>query len=159
MRLSENFKLHELTKSSTAARHGIDNTPNAAQIENLKLVAEKILEPVRANYHRSIYPSSGFRCFELEKVICKKSIEGWLIKHPGKTVEDYLARKSHPTGTAVDFEISGIDNRDLFNWIRDNLVYDQLIAEFYKPGIPNSGWIHASWRRDGNRQQAFEIKD
>ena len=157
MMLSENFKLHELTKSSTAARHGIDNTPNAAQIENLKLVCKNILEPVRANYHRSITPSSGFRCLELEKVICEKAIERWLAKHTDKTVDDYLKLKSHPSASTVDFEIVGVDNKDLFDWIHDNLEFDQLILEFYKPGIPNSGWVHCSYRRTGNRQQTFEI--
>ena len=139
MKLSENFKLHELTKSSTAARHGIDNTPNAAQIVHLKLVAEKILEPVRANFHRPIYPSSGFRSLPLNRRIGSKDTS------------------QHTKGEAVDFEIAGVDNKHLFDWIHDNLEFDQLILEFYKPGIPNSGWVHCSYRRTGNRQQAFDI--
>lgn len=141
MNLSENFKLHELIKSNTAARHGIDNMPNAAQIENLKLLCEKILEPVRANFHRPIYPSSGFRSLSLNRRIGSKDTS------------------QHTKGEAVDFEIAGVDNKHLFNWMRDNLEYDQLIAEFYKPGISDSGWIHCSYRRVGNRQQAFDIKD
>lgn len=141
MRLSENFKLHELTKSSTAARHGIDNTPNSAQIENLKLLCEKILEPVRANYHRPIIPSSGFRCIRLNRLLGSKDTS------------------QHTKGEAVDFEIAGIDNKDLFDWMHDNLEFDQLILEFYNPETPNSGWVHCSYRRTGNRQQAFDIKD
>ena len=141
MRLSEHFTLAELTKSATALRHGIDNPPNPAQIENLKLLCEKILEPVRANYHKAITPSSGFRCLELNRRIGSKDTS------------------QHTKGQAVDFEIAGIDNKDLFNWIHDNLECDQLILEFYKPGIPDSGWCHVSYRRDGNRQQAFDIKD
>ena len=141
MNLSENFKLHELVKSSTASRYGIDNTPNAAQIANLKLVCEKILEPVRANYHKPIIPSSGFRCLELNRRIGSKD------------------SSQHTKGQAVDFEITGVDNKDLFDWIRDNLEFDQLILEFYKSGIPNSGWCHCSFLRVGNRQQSFNIKD
>lgn len=139
MNLSENFKLHELTKSSTAARHGIDNTPNAAQIENLKLVAEKILEPVRANFHRPITPSSGFRSLPLNRRIGSKDTS------------------QHTKGEAVDFEIAGVDNKHLFDWIHNNLEFDQLILEFYKPEDPQSGWVHVSWKRHENRQQTFEI--
>jgi hypothetical protein len=94
---------------------------------------------------------------ELEKVICAKAIERWLAKHTDKTVDDYLKLKSHPKADAVDFEITGVDNKELFDWIHDNLEFDQLILEFYKPGIPNSGWVHCSYRRTGNRQQTFKI--
>ena len=139
MRLSEHFKLHELTKSSTAARHGIDNTPNPAQIENLKLVCKNILEPVRANFHKSITPSSGFRSLELNRKIGSKDTS------------------QHTKGEAVDFEIAGVDNKHLFDWIHNNLEFDQLILEFYKPEDPQSGWVHASWKRHGNKQQTFEI--
>lgn len=141
MRLSEHFELSELTKSSTALRHGINNTPNAEQIENLKLLCEKILEPVRANYHRSITPSSGFRCIELNRLVGSND------------------NSQHTKGQAVDFEILGVDNKHLFDWICDNLEFDQLIAEFYKSGIPDSGWLHCSYLRCGNRQRAFDIKD
>jgi len=139
MKLSEHFTLSELTKSSTAARHGIDNTPNAAQIENLKLVAENILEPVRANFHRPIYPSSGFRSLPLNRRIGSKDTS------------------QHTKGEAVDFEIAGVDNLVLHNWIKKNLDFDQNILEFYKDGDPQSGWCHVSWKRHGNRQQTFEI--
>lgn len=141
MNLSDNFSLSELTKSSMALRHGIDNTPNPAQIENLKLLCEKILEPVRANYHKSIIPSSGFRCLELNRKIGSKD------------------SSQHTKGEAADFEIAGIDNKDLFNWIKDNLEFDQNILEFYKEGKPHSGWVHVSFSRTGNRQQAFNIGD
>jgi len=140
MKLSAHFSLSELTKSATALRHGIDNTPNPAQIENLRLLCEKVLEPVRANYHRSMTPSSGFRCLELNRRIGSKD------------------SSQHTRGEAVDFEVAGVDNLDLFNWIRDNLKYDQLILEFYKPGIPSSGWCHVSYKRTGNRNMAFDIK-
>lgn len=138
-RLSEHFTLSELTKSSTAIRNDIDNTPNPVQIENLKLLCGKILEPVRANYHKSISPSSGFRCSELNRKIGSKD------------------NSDHTKGCAVDFEVQGVDNKVLFDWIHDNLVFDQLILEFYQPGEPNSGWVHCSFKRDGNRQEVFNI--
>ncbi len=50
-----------------------------------------------------------------------------------------------PRAEAADFEVVGVDNAELFDWIKTNLSPDQLILEFYTPGEPNSGWIHASW--------------
>lgn len=139
MQLSDNFTLSELTKSSTAARHGIDNTPNAAQIENLKLVCEKILEPVRANFHRPIKPSSGFRSLALNRRIGSKDTS------------------QHTKSEAVDFEVPGVDNFALHNWIKKNLDFDQNILEFYKDGDPASGWCHVSYRRTGNRNMSFSV--
>jgi zinc D-Ala-D-Ala carboxypeptidase len=55
----------------------------------------------------------------------------------------------------VDFEIIGVDNKDLFDWIKNNLEFDQLILEFYKDGEANSGWIHVSWNGEDNRNQTL----
>lgn len=139
MKLSPHFTLAELTKSSTALRYGIDNTPNDAQIENLKILCENILEPVRDYYGRPFSPSSGFRCLELNRSIGSKDTS------------------QHTKGEAVDFEILGIDNSELHQWIEDNIEeYDQNILEYYTDGEPQSGWVHASYSND-NRNQTFSI--
>ena len=126
MNLSRNFSLQELIKSDTAIRKGIDNNPNADQIEKLKLLCENILQPVRDHFGR-VKVTSGFRSVELCTAI-------------GSSVNS-----QHAKAEAADFECIGVDNAELADWIHKNLPYDQLILEFYTPGEPNSGWIHASW--------------
>ena len=132
MQLSRNFSLLELTKSDTAIRKGIDNNPNADQIEKLKLLCENILQPVRDHFGR-VKVTSGFRSVELCEAIGSS------------------ARSQHARAEAADFEVVGTDNAELFDWIKNNLEPDQLILEFYTPGEPNSGCIHCSWIPEGRR--------
>ena len=132
MNLSRNFTLQELTKSDTAIRMGIDNNPNADQIEKLKALCENILQPVRDHFGR-VKVTSGFRSSELCLAI-------------GSSVNS-----QHAKAEACDFECIGVDNAELFDWIKSNLEPDQLILEFYTPGEPNSGWIHCSWVSEGRR--------
>ena len=132
MNLSRNFSLQELIKSDTAIRKGIDNNPNADQIEKLKLLCENILQPVRDHFGR-VKVTSGFRSEQL----CLKI---------GSSVNSQHARAE-----AADFECIGVDNAELADWIYANLEFDQLILEFYTPGEPNSGWIHCSWIPEGRR--------
>jgi len=132
MQLSRNFSLLELTKSDTAIRKGIDNNPNADQIEKLKLLCENILQPVRDHFGR-VKVTSGFRSGELCVAI-------------GSSLNS-----QHSKAEAADFEVVGTDNAELFDWIKNNLEPDQLILEFYTPGEPNSGWIHCSWIPEGRR--------
>ena len=126
MQLSRNFSLLELTKSDTAIRKGIDNNPNADQIEKLKLLCENILQPVRDHFGR-VKVTSAFRSVELCLAI------------------NSSANSQHAKAEACDFECPGVDNAELADWIHKNLPYDQLILEFYTPGEPNSGWIHCSY--------------
>ena len=127
MNLSRNFTLSELIKSDTAIRKGINNNPNAEQIEKLKALCENILQPVRDHFGR-VKVTSGFRSSELCVAI-------------GSSVNS-----QHAKAEAADFEVMGTDNAELFDWIKNNLLrHDQLILEFYTPGEPNSGWIHCSW--------------
>ena len=126
MNLSRNFTLQELIKSDTAIRKGINNNPSAGQIEKLKALCENILQPVRDHFGR-VKVTSGFRSPELCLAI-------------GSSVNS-----QHAKAEACDFECVGVDNAELFDWIKSNLEPDQLILEFYTPGEPNSGWIHASW--------------
>ena len=134
MELTRNFTLSELTKSDTAIRHGIDNNPNADQIEKLKTLCEKILQPVRDHFGR-VKVTSGFR----SPALCQK-----INSSPNS---------QHARAEAADFEVVGVDNCELADWIHRELDWDQLILEFYTPGEPNSGWIHCSWIPEGRRAQ------
>lgn len=134
MKLSRNFSLQELSKSDTAIRKGIDNNPNANQIEKLKLLCENILQPVRDHYG-PVLITSGYRSEELCLAI-------------GSSVNS-----QHAKAEAADFEVMGVDNAELADWIHQNLDYDQLIVEYYKPGEPNSGWIHCSYVEEKSRKQ------
>ena len=139
MKVSEYFTLSEFTKSQTAERYGIDNTPDDAQIERIKILCENVLDPVRIHFGKSFSPSSGFRSEEL------------CLKIGSKTTSQ------HAKGEAVDFEIPGVDNRVVAEWIVDNLKFDQLILEFYTPGVPDSGWVHVSYKGEGNRNEVLTL--
>ena len=121
MRLSYNFTLSELTRSQTAARMGIDNTPDEQQIENLQRVCSEILQPVRDHFGIPFAPSSGFRSVALCEAIGSSS------------------KSQHAKGEAVDFELPGFDNKEVAEWVRNNLNFDQLILEYYTPDDPSSG--------------------
>ena len=126
MNLSRNFTLQELIKSDTAVRKGINNNPNAGQIEKLKALCENILQPVRDHFGR-VKITSGFRSEDLCLAIGSSR------------------NSQHAKAEAADFECVGVDNAEVADWIKMNLQTDQLILEFYTPGEPNSGWIHCSW--------------
>jgi|TARA_Y100000114_G_scaffold134530_1_gene134723 hypothetical protein len=134
MNLSRNFTLSELTKSDTAIRKGINNNPNAEQIEKLKSLCENILQPVRDHFGR-VKVTSGFRSVDLCVAI-------------GSSVNS-----QHAKAEAADFEVIGTSNAELADWIYSNLEPDQLILEFFEPSEPNSGWIHCSWVPEGRRAQ------
>jgi len=126
MELTRNFTLSELIKSDTAIRKGINNNPNAEQIEKLKALCENILQPVRDHFGR-VKVTSGFRSEDLCIAIGSSR------------------NSQHAKAEAADFECPGVDNVELADWIKRELPYDQLILEFYTPGEPNSGWIHCSY--------------
>jgi uncharacterized protein YcbK (DUF882 family) len=127
MQLSKNFYLSELTKSQTASRYGISNQPNSKQIENLKALCSNILQPVREHFGKPVIISSGYR-----SPLLNARIGGSRLSQ-------------HCFGQAADFEIPGLPNKEVAQWIRQNLDYDQLILEFYDGKNPNSGWIHCSY--------------
>lgn len=141
MKLSKNFSLSELTKSDTADRLEIDNWPDEKyQIDNLRLVAENILQPVRDHFDIPFSPNSGFRCLELNRAIKSKDTS------------------QHTKGQAVDLEVPGVSNYDLALWIQQNLDFDQLILEFYTRGDPTSGWVHCSYvGPDQNRKEVLSM--
>lgn len=132
MNISPHFSLAEVTRSEAAARRGFDNTPNPEQIENLKALFNNVVEPVRADIGKPIRINSAFRG---EKA--NAAVGG------AKTSQ-------HCKGEAADLEIDGFDNLELAKRIIAlKLPFDQLIVEAYKPGDPNSGWIHVSHKRGG----------
>ena len=124
MKLSANFSLDELIKSQVAERKGINNNPSPTQIDNLKLLCEKVLQPVRDNFG-VVNVSSGFRSAELCIAI-------------GSSVNS-----QHADGQACDFEIFGKDNEEVADWVYRNTPIDE----------PNSGWIHASYNPNEQRKQ------
>mgnify|MGYP001463224489 FL=1 len=126
MKLSNNFSLSELTKSQTATRKGINNEPSTAHVENLIHLAETVLQPVREHFGKPVMISSGYRSPALCEAIGSST------------------KSQHARGEAADFEIHGVDNKELATWISNNTEFDQLILEFYNEGDPNSGWVHCS---------------
>lgn len=136
MKLSQNFSLSELTKSETAIRKGIDNTPDAKALDNLTALCNMVLQKVR-DAHGLVTVTSGYRSPELNKAI------------GGSTTSD------HCKGLAADFEVPGLDNKALASWIEDNLTFKQLILEFYQDGVPNSGWVHCSFEEGENNNQVL----
>ena len=141
MQLSDHFTLSELTKSSTAERRGIANEPGSTEIENLITVCDQLLEPVRNHYGIPFAPNSGFRGLELNRAIGSSDTS------------------QHVKGEAVDFEVPGIANKDVALWVMENCEFDQLILEFYKEGIPDSGWVHCSYTLDRDNRKSARVFD
>ena len=140
MELSKSFTLNELTKSQEATRLGIENIPNEEHIENLKILCEKILQPLRDYYGLPVSISSGYRSVALCEAIGSS------------------AKSQHTKGQAADFEIFGVANKDVSDFIVQNLDYDQCILEFWNENEPNSGWVHCSYSINGNRKQYLKAQ-
>jgi hypothetical protein len=133
--LTANFSLHELTKSETALRMGLDNTPGPVETEYLKILAERVLQPIRDHFQKGVKVNSAYRSPDSNAAV------------GGSRTSD------HCKGQAADIEIPGVPNAELAQWIMDNLDYTQLILEFYTPGIPDSGWVHVSYNPDNLKKQ------
>lgn len=134
--LTEHFTLEELTVSPTAKRLGLSNKPTPQHIENMRYCCEKILEPVRAHFGKPVQINSSYRAPAVNKAVGGS------------------ATSQHVNGQAIDFEVPGVDNKVVADWVADNLEFDQVILEFYTSGDKNSGWVHASIKKEGgNRKQ------
>ena len=133
-KLSKNFSLKEVLRSDTAIRLGIDNTPDNEQLINLTHLAIFILQPVR-DQHGSTTVNSGLRVLELNRAIGSSDTS------------------QHAKGQAADIECAAISNLELAKWIRDNLDFDQVILEAYDGVDPRSGWVHVSYRNDGQNRK------
>ena len=140
MQLTNNFTLAELCKSQTALRKNIDNLPKDPDIvSKMQTLAEKILQPIRDKFGPTVI-NSGYRCKKLNTAIggSKKS--------------------QHCFGEAADVEVPTLSNRDLAEWIKNTLDFDQLILEFYNGKDPRSGWVHVSYKdSENNRKQVLTI--
>jgi len=156
-----NFYTNEISKSSTAERLEIDNTPTEKVLTNAYGLARNVLQPVRNHFGVPFAPQSWYRCEMLEWVLCAKSYATWCrdcsYSQSSESWKLYYRIKQHPKGCAADIEIATVSNDDLFNFIKDNLQFDQLIREYAIPGKPYSGWVHVSWLHHGNRKQVKHI--
>jgi hypothetical protein len=138
MKLSEHLDLSEVVRSESAKRKGISNMPTAEHIANFKLLAEKVFEPIRNHFRCPIHISSGYRSKALNDTI------------PGASLTS-----QHCTGEAIDLDMDGtphgVTNRMVFDYIKDNLVFDQLIYEF--GDAQNPDWVHVSYESTGKQRK------
>lgn len=128
MKLSENLSLSEVIKSNTAIRRGIDNHPTQEHLEALEDIADNVFQPIREHFKVSIGISSGYRSRKLNEAIGGSK------------------NSQHSRGEALDLDADmygKITNKQIFNFIKDNLVFDQLIWEFGNDHEPN--WVHVSF--------------
>lgn len=137
MKISTHLNLAEVTRSDSAKRHGIDNTPTAEHLENFKLLAEKVFEPIRLHFKTPIFISSGYR---------------------SKALNDFIggsASSQHCKGQAIDIDMDGskggVTNKMVFDFIVSRLDFDQCIHEFGTDENPD--WVHVSYVKTGNRKQ------
>ncbi len=128
MKLSENLSLNEVIKSNIAIRKGIDNNPTQEHLEALEDIADNIFQPIREHFKVSIGVTSGYRSRKLNEAV------------------DGSKDSQHSKGEALDLDADmygKITNKQIFNFIKDNLVFDQLIWEFGTDNDPN--WVHVSF--------------
>lgn len=141
MKLSENLELTEVIRSESAKRLGIKNIPTEQHIKNLKLLAENIFEPIRKNFRVPIRISSGYRNQALNHAI-------------GGSINSM-----HCTGEAIDIDMDGnsygISNKNIFDFIKNNINFDQLIWEFGDKNNPD--WVHISYKANGNQRKQVLI--
>ena len=136
VKLSQNFTIQEYIKSQTALRQGIDNTPTEEHMGNATALFRNVVQRVRDHFGVTVI-NSGYRGEALNKAVGGSSTS------------------QHCKGEAVDIECPGTSNYDVAKWIEDNLDFDQLILEFITLGIPDSGWVHVSYKSEGNRKQSL----
>jgi len=134
MKLSKHFTLEEFVKSGTALERGIDNTPGIVEIVNLCAICHNVLEPIRKQFGPVII-TSGYRNFELNRALGSKDTS------------------QHILGEAADFEVPGVPNETVFDWVVTTIEFDMAILEYYTGG--NSGWIHCSFTMAENRNKAL----
>ena len=141
MQLSKNLTLAEVIRSETAKRKGISNMPTPEHIENFKKLAENVFQPIRDHFGVPIHISSGYRSVALNKAIKGSSTS------------------QHCSGEAIDIDMdtTSITNKQIFDYIKDNLEFDQLIWEFGTDTNPD--WVHVSYESTGKqRKQILRAK-
>ncbi len=143
MKLSKYVSLKEVTRSNTATRKGIDNTPTKEQIERLVLLSEKVFDPLREWVGGAVKINSGFRSGELNMAI------------GGSSTSQHCAH----VGAAFDIDdtFGHATNSEMFNYIKENLSYDQMIWEFGDENNPS--WVHVSYvSEEKNRKEVLIAK-
>jgi hypothetical protein len=137
MKLSEHLDLAEVTRSESAKRKGISNEPTAEHLENFKKLAENIFEPIRNHFNVPIHISSGYRSKALNA-----AIGGALTSQ-------------HCSGEAIDIDMdgssNGVTNKMVFDFIKANLNFDQMIWEFGNSSNPD--WVHVSYESTGKQRK------
>ena len=137
MQLSEHLNLAEVTRSETAKRKGISNMPTPEHLENFKNLAINIFEPIRKHFGKPIHISSGYRSKQLNT-----AIGGSLTSQ-------------HCSGEAIDIDMdgsaNGITNKQVFDYIKQYLNFDQLIWEFGTSANPD--WVHVSYKTNGKQRK------
>lgn len=142
MQLSKNLNLSEVTKSNTAIRLGVSNEPTLEHLENLKLLANNVFQPIRNHFNTPIYISSGYRSEALNK-----AIKG-------------AKNSQHCKGEAIDIDMDGrgeVTNKMVFDFIKENLNFDQLIWEFGDSKNPD--WVHVSYSKNNRKQVLKAFKN
>ncbi len=139
MQLSKNLALAEVTRSETAKRKGISNMPTPEHLENFKKLAENVFQPIREHFGVPIHISSGYRSAALNKAVGGS------------------ASSQHCTGEAIDIDMDGtaITNAQIFNFIKDNLNFDQMIWEFGTDTNPD--WVHVSYESTGKQRKQILV--
>ena len=141
MKLSEHLDLAEVTRSETAKRKGISNIPTPEHLENFKKLANNIFEPIRKHFGVPIHISSGYRSKALNT-----AIGGSLTSQ-------------HCYGEAIDIDMdgssNGVTNKMVFEFIKANLNFDQLIWEFGTKDAPD--WVHVSFETTGKQRKQILI--
>lgn len=135
--ISKHITMAEATNSETAKKLGISNLPNDVELANMKLVAEKCFEPIREWYGKPLRINSFFRSAKLNSSIGGSS-----------------GTSQHCLGQAIDLSSeNNAENKKIFLWAKDNLVYDQIIYEYGNDD--GCDWAHISYKPTGNRKQAL----
>lgn len=140
MQLSKNLSLAEVVRSESAKRRGINNMPTAEHLENLKELALNVFQPIRDHFKVPIHISSGYR-----SRILNNAVNG-------------AAKSQHCLGEAIDIDVDGtsITNKQVFDYIKKNLDFDQLIWEFGNDSNPD--WVHVSFNKGANKKQVLRAK-
>lgn len=135
LQLTEHFSLREMIQSGTALRHGWQNVPDELAVQNLRLLCENVLEPLRRRFG-VIRITSGFRTKQLNEAV------------------GGVEFSQHRYGQAADIYVPNSEvGKKMFMFIKDRLTYDQLIYEYVKKS--GRQWLHVSFNVEGNRKQAF----
>lgn len=140
MNISQHITIEEATKSQEAVRKGIRNVPTQTQLASMRLVADKCFEPLRNHFRVPIGISSFFRSEPLNIAIGGSK------------------NSQHCLGMAIDIDgdiFGRVSNSEIFQWLKDNVEFDQLIWEFGND--ENPAWVHISYNPKGNRKQILRL--